>query len=397
MNSTPVQTSGSASTRLESIDLLRGLVMVVMALDHTRDFFHYGALQGVNPLDLSQVTPWVFFTRWITHYCAPTFSFLAGTGIFLAAQRGQSKGTLSRFLITRGLWLILFELIVGYWIISFSLGLHFNLALVLWQLGWSMIVLAALIHLPLWAIATFGLALIVGHNAFDAVKPQSWGTFAWLWKTLHVTAPIQVTPSFTLFIAYPLIPWLGVMAAGYSFGAFYKLESAKRKKWLLRLGLGLTLAFVLLRYANFYGDPRPWSAQPRSGFTFLSYLNVTKTPPSLCFLLMTLGPGIFLLGLLDGCTPALLKPFLVFGRVPFFYFAAHLLLAHGLGALTNLVLCGRWDLGTIGAEPAPPTAGVSLLATYAAWLLVVALMYPACHWFAELKRRRRDLTWLSYL
>ncbi len=330
MNSTPVQSSSPASNRLESVDLLRGFVMVVMALDHTRDYFHFSSLHELNPLDLTQTTPWIFFTRWITHYCAPTFSFLAGTGIFLAAQRGQSKGALSRFLVARGLWLILFELVVCYWIISFSFGLHFNLALVLWQLGWSMIVLAALIHLPLWATATFGLALIAGHNAFDSVQPQSWGAFAWLWKVLHVSAPVQVGPSFTLIIAYPLIPWLGVMATGYAFGAFYRLEATERKKWLLRLGLGLTVAFVLLRFANFYGDPRPWSQQARPGFTFLSYLNVSKTPPSLCFLLMTLGPGIFLLGLLDGRTPALLKPFLVFGRVPFFYFAAHLLLAHCL-------------------------------------------------------------------
>ncbi len=370
--------------------------MVVMALDHTRDFFHFGSLHGLDPTDLARTTPAIFLTRWITHFCAPIFSFLAGVGVFLLAGRGKSKPALSRFLITRGLWLIFIELTVCYWAMTFLLGLHFNIALVLWQLGWSMIVLAGLIYLPLWAIAGFGLALILGHNALDHIKPASWGSLAWLWQVLHVQSIIRVTHKFTLLIAYPLVPWLGVMAVGYTFGSFYRLEPAVRKKRFLALGLGLTAAFVLLRGSNLYGDPLKWAVQPRPGFTLLSFFDCAKYPPSLCFLLMTLGPGIFALGLLEGRTPVLLRPFPVFGRVPFFFYVLHLPLAHALAALLHQVQWGRWDLGTIGAAAAPPNAGIGLVATYAAWLLVVAAMYPACRWFADLKRRRHD-TWLSYL
>lgn len=397
MNSTPVQTPGPASARLESVDLLRGLVMVIMALDHTRDFFHVGALHGIDPGNLAVTTPALFFTRWVTHFCAPIFSFLAGTGIYLAAQRGKSKSELSRFLVTRGLWLIFIELTYGYWAMNFSFGLHFNLALVLWQLGWSMIVLGALIHLPLWAIATFGLTLILGHNAFDAVRPQSWGSFAWLWQVLHVQSIIRVTPSFTLLIAYPLIPWLGVMATGYAFGSVYQLDAATRRTWLIRLGLALTMAFVLLRFSNLYGDPGKWAAQPQTGFTLISFLNLAKYPPSLLFLLMTLGPGMIFLGLFDGATPEKLKCLLVFGRVPFFYYFLHFTLIHALAALWHQLQYGRADLGTIGAAPAPPGAGDSLPVVYLIWIGVVLAVYPVCRWFAELKRRRRDLTWLSYL
>lgn len=369
--------------------------MVVMALDHTRDFFHFGAIHGIDPGDLARTTPWIFFTRWITHFCAPVFSFLAGTGVFLAAMRGKTKRELTWFLVTRGLWLIFLELTYGYFVLTFSLGLHFNIALVLWSLGWSMIVLAALIHLPLWAIATFGLTLIAGHNALDGVQPEQLGAWSGLWRVLHVQGLVRVAPGFMLFVAYPLIPWIGVMACGYVFGAVFRLESAIRRKWLVSLGLGLTAAFVLLRLGNIYGDPRPWSAQPHASFTVISFLNCAKYPPSLSFLLMTLGPALLVLGLLEGRTPALLKPVLIFGRVPLFYYLIHFPLVHALAALLHWHQWGRPDLAS-GAQNPPAGAGVSLLVVYAAWLLVVVAVYPACRWFAELKRRRRD-AWLSYL
>lgn len=399
MNVPSASTTPPLATRLnriESVDLLRGLVMVVMALDHTRDFFHFGAIHGLDPTNPATTTPLIFLTRWITHFCAPVFSFLAGTGAFLMVLRGKTPRELSWFLVTRGLWLIVIELTYGYLVLTFSLGLHFNIALVLWSLGWSMIVLAALIRLPLWAIAAFGLTLIVGHNAFDHVNPDHLGAWSGLWRILHVQGLVRFSPSFLLFVAYPLVPWIGVMACGYAFGAVFKLEAAAREKWLIGLGLCLTAAFVLLRLGNFYGDPRPWSVQARPGFTVLSFLNTAKYPPSLSFLLMTLGPSILVLGWLENPVPAWLRRVLVFGRVPLFYYLLHLPVVHALAAALHWFQWGRPGLAS-GATNPPPNAGVGLITVYLVWALVVVAVYPACRWFAGLKGRRRDLPWLSYL
>jgi len=371
--------------------------MVVMALDHVRDFFHFSAVQGFEPTDLTRASGWIFFSRWITHFCAPIFSFLAGTGTFLAVMRGKPKATLSWFLVTRGLWLIGLELTVFVWFgWDFNIHPHSYVLATLWALGTSMVLLAGLIHLPTWVSGLFGAVLILGHNAFDRVTPSSWGAWAPLWNVLHVPGVFQ-TGGCSIFAFYPLIPWLGVMAAGYAFGGLYKLSPEARRAWLWRLGLALTAAFVIVRFANVYGDPAPWSHQPRPGFTLLSFLNVTKYPPSLCYLLMTLGPGTLLLAAWDGGHPAWLDPFIVFGRVPFFYYILHIPLIHGLSYAFNYFRFGHAEFTgiTLGIA-APPTAGVSLVTTYLIWIGVVAALYPACRWFAGLKRRRRDLTWLSY-
>lgn len=381
--------------RLDSVDLLRGLVMVVMALDHTRDYFHNLSVQGIDPLDLTQTTPALYLTRWITHFCAPLFFFLAGTGVYLSASRGKSKRELSWFLITRGFWLILLELTFVRWAWNFSYDFNGNWGLVLWALGWSMIVLAALIHLSVRVVVAFGVVMIAGHNAFDSITPASWGGWAWLWHVLHVPGGFNIGPNFNFLAYYSLIPWVGVMAAGYGFGAIIKLAPDARRLWLLRLGLGLTAAFVVLRFTNLYGDPKPWSAQSGSLFTVFSFLDCAKYPPSLLFLLMTLGPGLLLLAFFDRDVPALLKPILVFGRVPFFYYILHLPLIHGLAYATNLFRHGRGDFFAFGGNKPPPDAGFGLLATYAVWISVVIVLYPACRWFADLKRRRRDI-WLSY-
>lgn len=386
------------ASRIESVDVLRGLIMVAMALDHTRDYFHWGAIHGHNPLDLATASPWLFFTRWITHYCAPVFCFLAGTGVFLAAARGRSKRELSWFLLTRGAWLVVLELTFVNWAgWNFAIDLHSNWGLVLWSLGWSMIVLAGLVHLPVWAVASFGVAMIAGHNALDGIKPESWGAWAWLWQVLHVSGPIQVTPGFTFFVGYPLIPWIGVMAAGYGFGVVFRWEPDVRRRWLWWAGVGVTLAFVLLRLSNSYGNRGPWTPQPDFLRTLFSFVNCTKYPPSLCYLLMTLGPALIVLALLERPTPRWLRPFLVFGRVPFFYYLLHIPLIHGLAVIGNLVRFGQASFGPVflGTSHPPPDAGFGLPVVYLVWLAVVVALYPACAWFAELKRRRRD-AWLSY-
>ncbi len=379
--------------RLDAVDVLRGLVMALMALDHARDFFHFGATHGHDPLDFAHTTPALFFTRWITHYCAPTFIFLAGLGAFLSGTRGKSRRDLSRFLVTRGLWLVFLEVTYVQWLgwtLAFDLHTHF--ALVIWAIGWSMIVLAALVHLPVGAVTALGLALIVGHNAFDGIKSASLGAWAPLWQILHEGGAVSLGNSgHTLAAGYPLIPWIGVMAVGYGCGPVLLRAALPRRTFLLRLGLALTAAFVVLRFTNLYGNPRPWSVQPNALTTLYSFLHCHKYPPSLCYLLMTLGPALVLLGLLDLGTPRWMQPLLIFGRVPMFFYLLHIPLLHALAVVVARLTWGRadWLYGSTPARP-PADAGFSLIGVYFAWLVALGLLYVACRWFAAVKRRQRS-------
>src|SRR5947207_1145993 len=321
--------SGAVRPRLDSVDLLRGLVMVIMALDHTRDFFSKDL--SFDPTDLSRTYPALFLTRWITHCCAPVFMFLAGTGAFLSTTRGKSKKELSWFLLSRGLWLVVLELT---WVRcfgwQFNFDYHFSVGAVIWALAWSMIALSALVFLPVPVISLFGVAMVVTHNGLDAVTAESWGTMGWLWKILHGGGLLDSGTGYRFVAAYPLIPWIGVMAAGYGFGALLKREPNERRNWIFGLGVGLILLFILIRGINGYGDPNPWSRQKNGLFTLFSFLNCHKYPPSLAYLLMTLGPALVVLALLERGTPRWLGPILVFGRVPLFYYLIHLPLIHGL-------------------------------------------------------------------
>jgi uncharacterized membrane protein len=387
--------------RIESVDLLRGFVMLLMALDHTRAYLHWGALHGFGPLDLQTTTVPVFLTRWITHFCAPVFIFLAGTGAFLSTTRGKTKRELSRFLVTRGAWLVLLDLTVIHWFgWAFKIDLHTYLGIVIWAIGWSMIVLSALVHLPLWAIASVGIATIAGHNALDRINPADFGPLEWLWRVLHIFGPIEFAPGYRLIIGYPLVPWIGVMAVGYAFGHILLRERDARRRWVLRAGVILTVAFVLLRFSNLYGNPSPWTPQARPGFTLLAFLDTAKYPPSLLYLMMTLGPALVVLALLDRpATPAALRPALVFGRVPMFYYLLHLPLIHVLALLIETVRFGEapWLFGLpFDKRVVPPDAGMGLPGVYAIAVLALALLYPVCRWFAEYKRRSRA-TWVSYL
>ena len=390
---TEFATPDTVRPRLDSIDLLRGLVMVLMALDHTRDFFTNAHF---DPTDLSQTTAALFLTRWVTHFCAPVFTFLAGAGAYLAAARGKTRPQLSRFLLTRGLWLIVLEYTVVWFGITFHFDWHFLPASVLWALGWGMIVLAGLVHLPLPVIAAFAVMTIAGHNLFDAVRPDQLGPLGPLWTVLHTRGPLPLTPSVTMFVHYPLVPWIGVMAAGYVFGAVFLLNRPRRRTTMLGLGASLVLLFVALRATNFYGDPHPWSPRQDALFTVLSFLNCQKYPPSLLYLLMMLGPALLALSVFERGLGRLGRPLLMFGRVPLFFYLLQWYAAHLLAVVVNAAL-GRpapWLLGG-AAWNAPQGYGYSLGVVYLMWIVVLVLLYPPCRWFAALKRRRRD-AWLSY-
>lgn len=379
--------------RLESIDIVRGVVMILMALDHTREFFGH---PGANPTDLDTTTIPLFFTRWVTHFCAPTFCLFTGTGAFLAGRR-RSKPELSRFLFTRGLWLIFLEVVV-----SRDLGWQFNFdyrvtaLIVLWSLGWSMIVLSALVYLrPAW-VAAFGVVMIASHNLLDSVPWTNW-----FWSILHLPNVLVSTPRVTIFEAYPLIPWIGVAAAGYGLGQIYNWPVERRKKFLLRLGLALTAAFLILRAINRYGDPFPWSAQRSTAFSVLSFVNTTKYPPSLIFLLMTLGPAVLFLCAMEYGTPHWLRPALVFGKVPMFYYLLHIPLIHLLAVAVCYARYGHvyWMFQSPGIRDfpvtPPPGWGYSLPFVYLLWIIVVVALYPLCRWFAGVRQCRTD-AWLSY-
>jgi uncharacterized membrane protein len=381
-----------ARPRLDAIDLLRGLVMVLMALDHTRDFF---ASSGVNPRDVAD--PALFLTRWITHYCAPTFIFLAGISAWLYGSRGRSTWEVSRFLATRGFWLILIEFTLVRFGWTFSLGLDCFITQVIWVIGASMVVLAGLIHLPRWAVAAVALVMIGGHNLFDGVRAEQFGAAGWLWNFLHQPAMLQLGGERRLFALYPLIPWVGVMAAGYAFGPVFTLEAAARRRILLALGLAVSAGFVVLRATNLYGDPAPWVAHESVLATALSFINCEKYPPSLLYLMMTLGPALILLALFERVRGRLAGWITTFGRVPFLYYVTHIILIHALAVAFAWATLGdvSWLFGPFPAEK-PAGFGLPLAGVYAVWVLVVLLLYPLCRWFAALKQRRREWWW-SYL
>jgi len=372
--------------------------MILMALDHVRDFFG-GA---VSPVDMARTTPALFFTRWITHFCAPTFFLLTGTGAYLARRR-RSAADLAQFLIVRGFWLILLELTVvrclGY---QFNFDYRVTMLVILWALGWSMVTLGLLVRLPTRAITLFGIVLVATHNLFDGITAASFGRLAWVWSILHAQNVVSQNADHIVFVAYPLVPWIGVTAAGYGLGQVFDWTQEERKIFLVRAGLGLTIAFVVLRALNAYGDPFPWSRQATTVRTLVSFLNATKYPPSLDFLLMTIGPALLFLRALDGFTPRPFRAALVFGRVPLFYFLLHLPLIHLLAVAVCFVRYGavHWmfESPTLGQYPftRPPDWGYSLPIVYFIWILVVAGLYPACRWFSELKRRSAS-PWLSYV
>ncbi len=369
--------------RIASIDVLRGLVMALMALDHTRDFFSAG---GFNPRDVGE--PALFLTRWVTHFCAPTFVLLAGLSAFLYG-RGRSVALTSRFLFIRGLWLILIEFTLVRLGWTFDLGSHEFTAGVIWAIGASMVALAVLIWLPRWAIAGVALVTIASHNLLDGIRAEELGRGgAAVWHVLHQPGVVHLGDGVRVFVLYPLIPWIGVMALGYTLGPVMQLKPDARQRLLLALGAGLTVGFVLLRAANLYGDPAPWIMQTTWSATFLSFLNCEKYPPSLLYLMMTLGPALMLLAVFEHARGRSADVLATFGQVPFFYYVVHIYVIHALAVPIGFVMTGVFA--------GNPTVGLGLVEIYVIWLLVLVLLYPLCRWFAWLKIRG-TAWWWSYI
>ncbi len=387
--------------RVNVIDQLRGLVILLMALDHTRD---YWALMSFAPADLNETSPEWFFTRWITHFCAPSFVFLSGVSAYLYRHNKQlSTSELAKFLLTRGLWLIVVEI----FFISFfwQFGWNFIIAQVIWAIGWSMVILAALIYLPNWVIAIITVTMIFGHNLLDGVDPQIFGSFSWLWKILHVSSfiPIANAPISGIYVTYPLIPWIGVMSLGYLVGQVFTREAAEQQKILLFTGIAITCLFLLLRSINLYGDPgvspamATWGPHERgSMFTFLSFLNTSKYPPSLQFLAMTLGPSILLLSQLHRTPKIVAKILTTFGRVPFFFYFIHLPLIHFSSGIWNYSLYQTWSIDVFTTTNQPSSYTASLLTCYLVWLVTLLALYWPCRWFMKY-RQNNPSWWISYL
>jgi uncharacterized membrane protein len=388
--------------RLESIDLLRGLVIVIMALDHCRDFFMVGTLQ--NPMADPNVSPGVFFTRWVTHFCAPVFVFLAGTSAGLMLAR-KAHGELGRFLLARGLWLIAIEavLITGAW--TFRLapnpalgGKVLIIFQVIWALGASMVALSAFQWMGRRTCLVLGAVIVLGHNLLDPVWPvvPEGPTDLPFWVSLHAQMGYVAGP-FVVRLAYPVLPWIGVMLLGFGSAGLFERPEPQRRAGLVRAGLLLTAAFLLVRALDVYGDPQSWHTQPAGLLaTLMSFLNTSKYPPSLDYLLMTLGPAAIFCAYADRLPAALRGALATLGRVPFAFYVAHIYLIHllsiALGMAQGFALPQFLNVFIFY----PPGYGVQLPGVYLGWVVVVVALYPFCRWVASVKARRRDW-WLSYV
>ena len=390
----PVQ----AGTRIAALDVLRGLVIVLMALDHVRDYFHASGY-AFDPLDPSATTPLLYVTRWVTHFCAPTFVFLAGVSAWLQGAKGKDRATLASFLVKRGLWLVVLEVTVVAFAWSFSIPLLPHLQ-VIWAIGWSMVALAGLVFLPVPAVLAIGILIVAGHNLLDPIQASALGAWQPLWLLLHEQGMVVRHGTVVLFVAYPLLAWIGVMALGYGLGPVF--VSPRRDRILVALALAMLALFFLLRGLNLYGDPIPWTAQATTTKTLMAFFNVRKYPPSLLYVCVTLAPMLLLVPLFDRLRGAFASFLRTFGSVPLMAYVSHLYVMHLLAiaarAATGQNLDGMFNtIHDIFITPQVfAGSGFPLAVTYVAWLAVLAIIYPLCVWWSGVKRRRRDW-WLSYL
>lgn len=389
----------SASYRVVSIDLLRGIVMIIMALDHVRDFFHYNAAINQDPLDFATTTPLLFLTRFITHFCAPVFVFLTGTGIFLFGSKGKTKKQVSYFLLTRGLWLMLAEIfiITPLWDFNFTfIGLQ-----VIWAIGLSMVTMSVLIFLPYRLLFALGVLIIVGHNFLDSVTNNNDDVPSFLWAVVHQLHIFSINKNLQVGLLYPFLSWLGLMIIGYSFGKLYLpgVNASYRKKFLRYAGVGAIALFIILRYINQYWDMHHWSLQKTTAFTLLDFVNTTKYPPSLLYMLMTVGPALIFLSFAENGLNRISKKILIYGKVPFFYYILHVFLIHALAWIAFFATGHSWsnlDFTHFRNGSLPFASGYPLWFVYTVWATVVVLLYFPCRWFSRYKATHKQW-WLGYL
>lgn len=385
--------------RIDSIDLLRGIVMIIMALDHVRDFFHYES-SLFEPTNLLRTTPSLFFTRFITHFCAPVFVFLAGISSYLFG-REKNKKELFKFLFLRGMWLIYLEIMLNNLIWTFDITYSSRELIIIWAIGVSMIFLSGLIFLPKKVILFFGLIIVFGHNSLDGIVMNDTSFVSLVWYLVHQPQTLVIGQNLEIAIVYTIIPWIGLMALGYCFGSLYDKKSnvQARRKMLLYSGLGAIIIFFILRGINVYGDLSPWYYQKNGIYTLMSFFNTTKYPPSLDFLLMTIGPALILLFFAEKIKSKVAEFFVVFGRVPLFYYFLHLFVVHLFEVIGVLVSEGNLHILKSNDLSANKLAsyGYPLFMVYFVWIGIVLLLYPLCKKFMVYKARNKDKTWLSYL
>ncbi len=384
--------------RSNSIDFVRGVVMVIMALDHTRDMLHVSSLTQ-NPTDLATTTPLLFFTRWITHFCAPVFVFLAGTSAYLSAKKQDDVTATRRFLLQRGIWLVVLEFTLVNFALWFDIQFRTLLFQVIAAIGFSFIVLALLLKFSPKVIGIIGVIIILGHDLLPLIPLSDNSALKAILMPFFGPASFQLTPHLTFVIGYPLIPWLGILLAGFAAGKLFELSETERKSACLKIGLAALALFAVIRFSNFYGDPSKWSVQRNSLFTFLSFLNTSKYPPSLLFTLMTLGAMFLLLSFVENIKNTFSRVITVYGKVPLFYFLIHLYLIHLLMFVMVFLQGYQWSDLVFGFNFGRPEtgSGVELWAIYLIWLSVVAFLYPLCRWYGNYKASHSENLWLRYL
>src|SRR5258706_1129288 len=395
-----IQSQTIIKPRIQSIDLLRGIVMIIMALDHCRDFIHYGSSIDQEPLDFATTTPVLFMTRWITHFCAPVFVFLSGTSIFLYASKGKTKKQVAFFLFSRGIFLMLAQifLMAPLWDTTLSL---INLQ-VIWAIGLCMVLLSVLQFLPYRILLLVGLIIVFSHNLLDTITINSpfWKSFAW--AVVHKEHPFQVNNHLLVIVAYPFLSWLGLMILGYASGKLYlpEVNTEYRKKFFQRIGFSAIALLILLRWVNLYGDLHHWQIQKSPLFTFFDFINTTKYPPSLLYILMTIGPALIVLPYLENITSSSIwKKIIVFGKVPFFYYVLHVALIHSIAFLIFFTAGHSWsDLDFVHFREGalPYGSGHALWLVYVVWIAVVLILYFPCRWYSKYKATHTHW-WLSYI
>lgn len=379
-------------SRKEGVDVLRGIVMVLMCLDHTRYFFSKEKLHVIG-LNVMDITPGLFFTRWISHFCAPVFTLLAGVCVFLSLQHIGNIPEISKNLLKKGLWLVFLELTLVRLAWTFNFDTSIFHGKVLWSLGWSFVVLAGLVYFSVYRVMIFGIFIILVHNLFDYISPEMLGEFDWIWKILHVPGRFRIYGRSHFEVIYPLIPWIAVISVGFGLGKVFMYSEASRRRILSIVGIFLTISFVFIRFFNGYGNPKDWIPQVSPLMSFISFMDVEKYPPSLFFLLITIGPSLYFLAYVESLPSAMRRFLSVYGRVPLFFYVAHLFFIHGLAVVIAKMngVSAQFMFEIIGPRAWPSTWGYSLSIVYIIWIGVVGIFYPLCTWYWRFRMSMRNI------